>query len=234
MAKKKIPKPTKKEKAQMVEKLLELYPDAAPELTFRSDYELLVAVILSAQCTDQRVNAVTDVLFKIASTPQAMTELSLEALEEIIRPCGLFHTKAKNILNMSKTLCDDYGGNVPETLESLMALPGVGRKTANVVVSNAFGIPAIAVDTHVFRVSARLGLASGQNVDKTEQELMKVMPREHWTKLHHCLILHGRRVCKARKPACESCGLSALCPHGKAVLEAGSDNDGGVNVASAK
>jgi len=218
MAKKKVSKPTKKEKAQMIELLLALYPDAAPELTFNSDYELLVAVILSAQCTDVRVNEVTNILFKRANTPQAMTTLSLETLEEIIRPCGLFHTKAKNILAMSQTLAQNYDGKVPETLEQLMALPGVGRKTANVVVSNAFGVPAIAVDTHVFRVSARLGLASGQNVEKTEQELMKVMPREHWTKLHHCLILHGRRVCKARKPACETCGLNGLCPHGKTVL----------------
>lgn len=218
MAKKKVPKPTKKEKAQMIELLLALYPDAAPELTFNSDYELLVAVILSAQCTDVRVNEVTNILFKRADTPQAMTTLSLETLEDIIRPCGLFHTKAKNILAMSQTLSEKYDGKVPETLEQLMELPGVGRKTANVVVSNAFGVPAIAVDTHVFRVSARLGLASGQNVDKTEQELMIVMPREHWTKLHHCLILHGRRVCKARKPACETCGLNALCPHGKQLL----------------
>lgn len=218
MAKKKVPKPTKKEKAQMIELLLALYPDAAPELTFNSDYELLVAVILSAQCTDVRVNEVTNILFKRADTPQAMTTLNLETLEDIIRPCGLFHTKAKNILAMSQTLTQNYDGKVPETLEQLMELPGVGRKTANVVVSNAFGVPAIAVDTHVFRVSARLGLASGQNVDKTEQELMKVMPREHWTKLHHCLILHGRRVCKARKPACETCGLNALCPHGKQLL----------------
>lgn len=218
MAKKKVPKPTKKEKAQMIELLLALYPDAAPELTFNSDYELLVAVILSAQCTDVRVNEVTNILFKRAGTPEAMTSLSLETLEDIIRPCGLFHTKAKNILTMSQTLTRNYDGKVPETLEQLMELPGVGRKTANVVVSNAFGVPAIAVDTHVFRVSARLGLASGQNVDKTEQELMKVMPREHWTKLHHCLILHGRRVCKARKPACETCGLNTLCPHGKQLL----------------
>lgn len=218
MAKKTIPKPTKTEKAQMVSLLLELYPDAAPELTFKSDYELLVAVILSAQCTDVRVNEVTNVLFNLASTPEDMTKLSLNALEDIIRPCGLFHTKAKNILTMSETLTLKYGGQVPETLEKLMELPGVGRKTANVVVSNAFGVPAIAVDTHVFRVSARLGLASGQNVDKTEQELMKVMPREHWTKLHHCLILHGRRVCKARKPACETCGLNGLCPYGKQLL----------------
>jgi endonuclease III len=218
MAKKATPKPTKKEKAQMIELLLALYPDAAPELTFNSDYELLVAVILSAQCTDVRVNEVTNILFKRAGTPEAMTTLSLETLEDIIRPCGLFHTKAKNILTMSQTLTQNYDGKVPETLEQLMELPGVGRKTANVVVSNAFGVPAIAVDTHVFRVSARLGLASGQNVDKTEQELMKVMPREHWTKLHHCLILHGRRVCKARKPACETCGLNALCPHGKQLL----------------
>ncbi|MDK9711961.1 endonuclease III [Acidaminobacter sp.] len=218
MAKKKVPKPTKKEKAQMIELLLALYPDAAPELTFNSDYELLVAVILSAQCTDVRVNEVTNILFKRAGTPEAMTSLSLETLEDIIRPCGLFHTKAKNILTMSQTLTRNYDGKVPETMEQLMELPGVGRKTANVVVSNAFGVPAIAVDTHVFRVSARLGLASGQNVDKTEQELMKVMPREHWTKLHHCLILHGRRVCKARKPACETCGLNGLCPHGKQLL----------------
>lgn len=218
MAKKAIPKPTKKEKAQMIDLLLALYPDAAPELSFNSDYELLVAVILSAQCTDVRVNEVTSILFKRANAPEAMTTLSLETLEDIIRPCGLFHTKAKNILAMSQTLAEKYDGKVPETLEQLMALPGVGRKTANVVVSNAFGVPAIAVDTHVFRVSARLGLASGQNVDKTEQELMKVMPREHWTKLHHCLILHGRRVCKARKPACETCGLNVLCPHGKLVL----------------
>lgn len=217
MAKKKAPKPTKDEKRQMVQRLMALYPDAGPELHFRSHYELLVAVVLSAQCTDQRVNEVTRVLFERASTPAAMAALDLETLEEIIKPCGLFRTKAKNIRTLSETLNNHYNGQVPDTLEALMALPGVGRKTANVVVSNAFGEPAIAVDTHVFRVSARLGLASGENVDKTEQELMKVLPRAHWTLLHHCLILHGRRVCKARKPACGLCGLKDLCPVGKSL-----------------
>lgn len=220
MAKKVPGKPSKAEMARITAGLLDLYPNAGPELHFNSTFELLVAVILSAQCTDVRVNAVTQVLFERASTPEAMLKLPLETLEDIIRPCGLFHTKARNLLGMSERLLDQHQGEVPGDLEALMALPGVGRKTANVVVSNAFGVPAIAVDTHVFRVSARLGLASGQNVDKTEQELMKVLPVEHWTKLHHCLILHGRRVCRARNPDCEHCGLNDLCPSGRARLEA--------------
>lgn len=209
---------TKNEIQSIVSLLLAAYPNAGPELHFATHYEMLVAVILSAQCTDKRVNEVTQVLFNVARTPEALLRLTLPELEEIIRPCGLFHTKAKNLLLTSQRLMDDFNGQVPETLQKLLTLPGVGRKTANVVVSNAFGIPAIAVDTHVFRVSARLGLASGHNVEKTELELMKVLPKDHWTVLHHCLILHGRRVCKARQPACGDCALSGVCLYGRQAL----------------
>lgn len=210
-----VSKLSKKKIQFIVQCLLDTYPDAAPELKFNSHFEMLVAVILSAQCTDKRVNEVTRELFGRACTPEAIVSLPLNKLEEIIRPCGLFHTKAKNIMAASERLLEIYEGQVPDTLEALMSLPGVGRKTANVVISNAFGVPAIAVDTHVFRVSARLGLASGLTVEKTEQELMEILPRQHWTKLHHCLIFHGRRVCKARNPACDQCTLLEVCGYGR-------------------
>lgn len=206
---------TKKQTMEVIEQLLELYPDARPELDFTTPYELLIAVILSAQCTDIRVNMVTKVLFEKANKPALMRQLGIEEIEKIIKPCGLYKNKSKNIWMTSEIIMRDYNGDVPESIEGLMTLPGVGRKTANVVVSNAFGIPAIAVDTHVFRVSNRIGIVSAKTVEDTEIQLMKKIDRALWTKSHHLLIFHGRRVCKARKPLCEACPLTSCCVYYK-------------------
>lgn len=187
------------------------FPDARCELEFHSPFELLIATILSAQCTDERVNRVTASLFTEANTPEAIIALGQIELENQIRSLGLFHTKAKNILLACQVLVEDFKGQVPEELDLLRQLPGVGRKTANVVVSNAFGIPALAVDTHVFRVAHRLGIAHGKTPEKVEEELMKIFPRESWSQVHHLLIFQGRRICQARKPHCEECSVFRLC-----------------------
>lgn len=196
---------------EVVKLLEEMYPDAKAELDFKNPYELLVATVLSAQCTDVRVNEVTKVLFKEAPTVEALSAMPLEMLETIIKSCGLYKSKAKNLKETARLIVEVHGGQVPEQIETLMTLPGVGKKTANVVVSNAFGTPAIAVDTHVFRVSNRIGLVHEDNVEDTEESLMKVIPKSMWTKSHHTIIFHGRRVCKARKPDCDHCRLSAIC-----------------------
>jgi len=192
-------------------RLSDMYPDAKPELNYKNEYELLIAAILSAQCTDKRVNMVTDVLFTKFPTPQSLAELDYTELEPFIKTCGLYHAKAKNCVDACRMITDKFGGRVPDTMEELMQLPGVGRKVANVVLSNAFGIPAIAVDTHVFRVSNRLGLASASTVEKTEKQLMENIPRDKWSIAHHWLIFHGRRVCSSQKPKCEICRLSDVC-----------------------
>ncbi len=192
--------------------LEETYKGAIPELKFGSPFELLVAVILSAQCTDKRVNEVTKILFPIANTPQKILSLSIEQLEKIIKPCGYFHAKAKYIAGTSKILIDEYGGEVPADFDELIKLPGVGRKTANVVTSVAFKNPAIAVDTHVFRLANRLKLAEGQTPLEVELGLQEIIPREKWSDAHHWLIWHGREICKARKPNCEDCPLNSVCP----------------------
>lgn len=197
-------------KAALAE-LKRLYPDARPALVYSSAYELLVAVILSAQCTDIRVNQVTEKLFENHSTPAAMLELTQEELEKYIFSCGLYKTKAEHILSASRDILERFEGNVPDNIKDLMSLAGVGRKTANVVYSVAFGGDAIAVDTHVFRVSNRLGLAEANNVLDTEKQLQRAIPREDWSAAHHWLIWHGRRVCTARNPHCDACPLSALC-----------------------
>lgn len=202
---------TKATALEVIERLDQMYPDAKAELDFNSPYELLVATVLSAQCTDVRVNLVTKVLFAEAADVYLLDAMPLERLEEIIKPCGLYKSKAKNLKETAFRLVHDFNGKVPESIETLMTLPGVGRKTANVVVSNAFGIPAIAVDTHVFRVSNRIGLVHEPDVEKTEFALMKLVPKSMWTKTHHNIIFHGRRVCKARKPECESCQLADVC-----------------------
>lgn len=204
-------KHTKAACLEIVERLNALYPEAKAELDFKNPYELLVATVLSAQCTDVRVNQVTKVLFEAAPNPEALLAMDQVTLEGIIKPCGLYLSKAKNLKATALILVRDYNSEIPQTIEALTALPGVGRKTANVVVSNAFGTPAIAVDTHVFRVSNRLGLVHADNVEDTEEALMKVVPKSMWTKTHHTIIFHGRRVCKARKPECEACTLSDLC-----------------------
>lgn len=204
---------TSKTKKAIIEGLKRAHPEARAELDFTNPFELLVATILSAQATDVQVNKVTKDLFRAAGTPEAMSRMGLDEMEEAIRSIGLYKTKAKNLLAMSRLLLERHGGEVPRTMEELTALPGVGRKTANVVMSNAFDIPAIAVDTHVFRVSNRLGLAEAEDVLETERQLMKVLPREDWSKMHHCLIFHGRRVCKARNPLCGECTLTEYCKY---------------------
>ncbi len=191
--------------------LEKMFPDAHCELEYNSALDLLVATILSAQCTDDRVNKVTRSLFSDLITPLDYLRLSQPELEERIKSVGLYHNKAKNILALCQVLIQEYNGNVPENFTSLIKLPGVGRKTANVVLSNAFGIPAIAVDTHVFRVANRLGLVIGKTPDSVEKQLMEIFPPDQWSKLHHYLIFLGRRVCVARKPHCSECQLSAVC-----------------------
>ncbi|OJV66725.1 MAG: endonuclease III [Clostridiales bacterium 38-18] len=202
---------TKKNVKEVIDRLEALYPDASAELDYKNPFELLIAVILSAQCTDVRVNQVTKVLFEVAGDATALSELPIAQIEEIIKPCGLYKTKAKNIQETARRLVAFYGGEVPSRHEALTELPGVGRKTANVVVSNAFGVPAIAVDTHVFRVSNRIGLAKASTVEATETQLMKAIDKDKWTLAHHMIIFHGRRVCKARQPQCEVCTLNDLC-----------------------
>lgn len=202
---------TKLEKLKVIEILEEMYPDARAELDFTNPFELLIATILSAQCTDVRVNKTTKGLFSELKAPQDYIYLGTSELEKRIRSCGLSNSKSNNIVETCRILVEKYNGNVPTTIEELMTLPGVGRKTANVVASNAFGIPAIAVDTHVFRVSNRIGLANSKNVDGTEKDLQKAIPKYMWTKAHHMIIFHGRRVCKARNPLCISCNLNAYC-----------------------
>ncbi|MBE5751603.1 MAG: endonuclease III [Clostridiales bacterium] len=192
-----------------------LYPDAKPALKYTTPYELLVAVILSAQCTDERVNKVTSVLFERYSTPEQMLTLSQTELERYIFSCGFYRMKAEHILSASRDIVEKYGGEVPDTIETLMTLAGVGKKTANVVYSVAFGGDAIAVDTHVFRVSNRLGLAKGKTPLEVEAGLQKAVPKEDWSKAHHWLIWHGRKVCHSRKPDCEKCALSGVCDYAK-------------------
>lgn len=187
------------------------FPDARCELVFHTPFELLISTILSAQCTDERVNLVTASLFAEANTPEAIIRLGKTQLENKIRSLGLFHNKAKNILAACKVLVEKYEGQVPTDLELLRGLPGVGRKTANVVVSNAFDIPAIAVDTHVFRVAHRIGIAHGKSPEKVEEELMRVFPEDRWSLVHHLLIFHGRRICSARKPLCKECPVAQVC-----------------------
>ena len=197
---------------EILTELERLYPDAKPALHYKTPYELLVAVILSAQCTDERVNKVTKVLFEKYSTPQSMVTLSQEELEKYIFSCGFYRNKAAHILSASRDILDKFGGEVPSKFDDLRTLAGVGQKTANVVYAVAFGGDAIAVDTHVFRVSRRLGLANANTPEKVEEDLKKVIPKENWSKAHHWLIWHGRRVCHSQKPDCEHCTLKNLCP----------------------
>lgn len=187
------------------------YPDAKPALRYTTPYELLIAVILSAQCTDERVNKVTEVLFKRYDTPAKMITLSQRELEEYVYSCGFYRMKAAHILSASADILEKFNGEVPQTLEELTSLAGVGRKTANVVYSVAFGGAAIAVDTHVFRVSNRLGLAKGKTPLEVERGLQKAIPKADWSSAHHWLIWHGRRICHSQKPSCAQCPLSGVC-----------------------
>lgn len=196
---------------KILSELQKLYPDARPALEYKSPYELLVAVILSAQCTDERVNKVTEVLFREHNTPQTMLTLSQEELEKYIYSCGFYHNKAAHILSASRDIVEKFGGEVPSAHEELKKLAGVGQKTANVVYAVAFGGDAIAVDTHVFRVSNRLGLAHASTPEKTELQLKEAIPKSDWSKAHHWLIYHGRRVCHSQKPDCVNCTLKDMC-----------------------
>ena len=186
-------------------------PQPATELQYSGPFELLVAVILSAQATDTSVNKATPAMFKAAGTPAAMLGLGVEGLKKYIRTIGLYNTKAENIIKTCKILVEQYGGNIPADRTALEKLPGVGRKTVNVILNTAFGQPTIAVDTHIFRVANRTGLAPGRNVLKVEQKLLKYVPDEYKHNAHHWLILHGRYVCTARKPKCGACAIHDLC-----------------------
>jgi len=196
---------------EVVRQLLWAYPDAGCALHFNSIYQLLVSVVLSAQTTDKSVNEVTPKLFERAPDAQTMAALSLEEIQELIRRIGMYRTKAANVSKLSRILADDYGGNVPQDYDRLIELPGVGRKTANVVLSVAFGEQRIAVDTHVFRLANRIGLTQEADVLKTELALMKAIPKQHWTAMHHALIFHGRQICSAKKPRCEDCCIRDAC-----------------------
>ena len=188
-------------------------PRPTTELNYSNNFELLVAVVLSAQATDKSVNAATVQLFTEAPDARAMYELGLERVTDLIRTIGLFNSKAKNLIALSQILLERHDGEVPATREELEALPGVGRKTANVILNTAFGQPTIAVDTHIFRISNRIGIAPGKNVDQVEQKLLKVVPKEFLVDAHHWLILHGRYVCTARKPDCGTCLIFDLCEY---------------------
>jgi len=202
---------TKQNRILAMERLKECYPDAGCELDYDSVYHLLLAVVLSAQATDKGVNKVTPKLFKDVPDAFAMCKLSQAKLEGYIKSIGLYKNKAKNILALSKELCEKYDGEVPSDFEKLIELPGVGRKTANVMIAEAFGGHRIAVDTHVFRLANRIGFTAEDDVLKTEEALMKAIPEEEWVKMHHCLIWHGRRCCKAQNPSCSECCINDIC-----------------------
>lgn len=196
-----------------------MYPDAKPGLHYQNPFQLLIATILSAQCTDKRVNLITADLFKTYKTPEDFAALTPEQLKPMIVSCGLSNAKSRHIVDTCRQITHEYAGRVPDSIEELRKLPGVGRKTANVVASNAFGVDAIAVDTHVFRVSNRLGVARGKTPLQVEEGLMAALPKDRWSKAHHQLITHGRRICRARNPLCQECGLETWCQwEGKAVI----------------
>lgn len=194
-------------------RLKDMYPDAQCSLDFENPYQLLVATVLSAQCTDERVNKVTPALFKRCPGPAEMAAMTTEDVEALIRSTGFFRNKARSLLGASKMLVEEFGGRVPAKMEDLVRLPGVARKTANVVLGNAFGLnEGVVVDTHVRRLAKRMGLSESDNPDRVEQDLVETFPKKSWTFLAHALIQHGRRVCTARKPRCNECGLKAICP----------------------
>ena len=196
---------------RIVQKLRNAYPEAHCELHFSTPLEIVVATVLSAQTTDKQVNKVTEVLFRDCRTLDDFLALSPEQIRQYIHTLGFYNTKADHLYVLFRQLKEDFGGEVPRTMEELTKLSGVGRKTANVVLSNAFGQPAIAVDTHVFRVSNRMGLVTAKTVEETERQLMEVLDRDLWSEMHHVLIFHGRYCCHARKPACDSCPVREDC-----------------------
>ncbi len=206
---------SKNEIREVLRILEEVYGGSKTALNYKTPFQLLVSTMLAAQSTDKRVNMITPDLFKNYPDAASMSQLSEEELQEYIKTVGLYKAKAKNILATSRILAEEYNGDIPSTREELMKLPGVGRKTANVVLSIAKNVPAIAVDTHVFRVSNRIGLAHADNVLETEKQLMENIPKEKWSDAHHWLIWHGRKICRARNPMCDQCPLNHLCLHAK-------------------
>lgn len=207
-----LAKPERRRVTQIRQVLAKLYPDAECALRHDNPLQLLVATILSAQCTDVRVNMVTPALFARFPDARAYAEAAIADLEHMIRSTGFFHNKAKNIKECCRQLVEKHGGVVPDNLDDLVQLPGIGRKTANVVLGDAFGVPGITVDTHVGRLSRRMGLTDNDDPAKVEQDLMRLIPQDEWTPFSHRMILHGRQVCAARKPACAECALNAYCP----------------------
>lgn len=199
-------------------RLQEAYPEVRCALDHQDPFQLVVATVLSAQCTDARVNLTTPALFAKYPDPASLAKADLDELETLIRSTGFYHNKARNLLGLGKALVMKHDGQVPQDPQALSALPGVGQKTANVVLANAFGVPALAVDTHVFRVARRLGLSEASTPEKVESDLCRLFPREYWIDLHHQIITHGRRVCNARKPKCEACILVTICPTGKGLI----------------
>ena len=199
-------------KRSLLDRFKKIFPDPESELNFKGTYQLVVSVILSAQCTDKKVNQVTPELFSKYSSFKKLSLAAVIEIEKIIRPINYYKTKAKNLVSMSTLVIENFGGKLPRNHKDLMSLPGIGKKTANVVLNELGVMPTIPVDTHVFRVSKRLGLASGKTPEITEQELMQEFDEKHWRNLHHWLILHGRRTCKAQSPVCSDCVVSSLCP----------------------
>lgn len=198
-------------KKELIEKIQEIYKDAKCELNFQTPFQLLVAVVLSAQCTDKKVNQVTKTLFEKYPTANDIASLSIDEIEKLIRSCGFFHNKALSLKSLSSDIVSKFGGEFPKTKQELKTLRGVGEKTANVVVAMIFKEPAIAVDTHVFRVSNRLGLVKATTPEKTQKQLEKILPKKYWINTHYALVLHGRYVCKSRKPNCENCCFKDYC-----------------------
>lgn len=213
------PKPGAADIQAVFEKLSEAYGSAKTELTYKNPYELVIAVILSAQCTDARVNLTTPALFEKYPTAKALAKASQKDVEKIIHSCGFYRAKAKNIIACAKSIVEDFGGEVPRTLDELVTLGGVGRKTASVVLNQAFGLPAIAVDTHVKRVSNLLGWADSEDPVKIEFQLRELLPEALWADVNGLLILHGRKICKARKPDCPNCPINVYCAYHRATSQ---------------
>lgn len=203
---------TKNNIKEIIEILQKTYPDAKCSLNFSTPYELLIAVLLSAQCTDERVNKTTPHLFKNYNTPEKMENISLQELEEIIKPCGFYKNKAKNIKTLSKIITQTYNGNVPSTMKELITLPGIGRKSANVMMTEVYNNPqGIAVDTHAKRIANRLNLTKSSDPNKIEQDLLKIIPKKYLKDINHLFMWHGRNTCTAKKPQCERCCLKNYC-----------------------